>query len=286
MAASGTVLLYRIQYYDSRQNIIIMFWKYLIDIRSEAWLILFWEYINANLFALWNVRSGMSIMMMCSHIIRHVWYVRPWRVYDTNQSAVSQAKHRTVKSGWSTLVLYVTSSPMQSGAWNVEIGKSTTFGKPGRVVGRVSDTRYVEPGIQNVDPGVLLKVFIVRPLEFGCVTWLIWSGIINWRPGKFSFFNFNYTISREEHKTIYRSLRITGMAFSNQSELRAFCIPGQVNLKISYHILPNPQFRKMTCRDWPNPRRWLTESGQIPEENLPRMANPIIWLTELGHIPT
>jgi hypothetical protein len=29
-----------------RQNIIILFWKYLVDIRSEAWLNLFWEYIN------------------------------------------------------------------------------------------------------------------------------------------------------------------------------------------------------------------------------------------------
>jgi hypothetical protein len=28
------------------RHIIILFWKYLVDIRSEAWLNLFWEYIN------------------------------------------------------------------------------------------------------------------------------------------------------------------------------------------------------------------------------------------------
>jgi hypothetical protein len=30
--------------------------------------------------------------------------------------------------------------------------------------------------------------------------------------------------------------------------------------------------RKMTYWDWPNPGRWLPEEGQIPEDNLPRMA--------------
>ncbi len=29
-------------YYNSRQNIIILFWKYSVDIKSEAWLNLFW----------------------------------------------------------------------------------------------------------------------------------------------------------------------------------------------------------------------------------------------------
>jgi hypothetical protein len=32
-------------------NIMILFWKYLVDIRSEAWLNLFGEYINRKLFA-------------------------------------------------------------------------------------------------------------------------------------------------------------------------------------------------------------------------------------------
>ncbi len=40
----STVLLYR-------QNIIILFWKYVVDIRCEAWLNLFWEYTNGKLFA-------------------------------------------------------------------------------------------------------------------------------------------------------------------------------------------------------------------------------------------
>jgi hypothetical protein len=43
----------------------------------------------------------------------------------------------------------------------------------GNVVARVSGTWNVEPDIQYVDPDVFLKVFVVRPLEFGCVTWLI-----------------------------------------------------------------------------------------------------------------
>ncbi len=34
-----------------RKNIIILCWKYLIDIRSEAWLNPRWEYINRKLFA-------------------------------------------------------------------------------------------------------------------------------------------------------------------------------------------------------------------------------------------
>ncbi len=39
------------EYHISGQNIIILFWKYVVDIRSEAWLNLFWEYINGKLFA-------------------------------------------------------------------------------------------------------------------------------------------------------------------------------------------------------------------------------------------
>ncbi len=39
------------EYRNSRLNITILYWKYLLDIRSEAWLNLCWEYINRNLFA-------------------------------------------------------------------------------------------------------------------------------------------------------------------------------------------------------------------------------------------
>jgi hypothetical protein len=71
----------------------------------------------------------------------------------------------------------------------------------------------------------------------GGVTRLIRSGIINWRPSKF-FKNINHTISREENKTIYSGLRITGMALSSQSKLPAFFSPRQVNLIIRHRILP------------------------------------------------
>ncbi len=39
------------EYHNSRHNIIILFWNYAVDIRKEAWLNLFWEYINGKLFA-------------------------------------------------------------------------------------------------------------------------------------------------------------------------------------------------------------------------------------------
>jgi hypothetical protein len=62
------------------------------------------------------------------------------------------------------------------------------------------------------------------------------------------------------------------MALSNQSELPAFFSPWQVNLKISHHILLTQKFWKMTCQDWPNPRRLLTENGQITDADFSRMA--------------
>ncbi len=36
------VLFDSTEYHNSRQNIIIMFWKYFVDITREAWLNLFW----------------------------------------------------------------------------------------------------------------------------------------------------------------------------------------------------------------------------------------------------
>jgi hypothetical protein len=62
---------------------------------------------------------------------------------------------------------------------------------------------------------------IVRQFEFGGVTKLIRSGLIN---GK--FFNFNDKVSREEHKDFWDAL-------SNQIDLPAFISPRKVNLKIS-----------------------------------------------------
>ena len=45
-----TVLYFSAEYQNYIQNIIILFWKYLVDVRSEAWLNLFWEYIKGILF--------------------------------------------------------------------------------------------------------------------------------------------------------------------------------------------------------------------------------------------
>jgi hypothetical protein len=58
--------------YASLQNIIIpgrilhiiLFWKYLADIkklRSEAWLNLFWEYVNGKLFAVRILTKKFSV---------------------------------------------------------------------------------------------------------------------------------------------------------------------------------------------------------------------------------
>ncbi len=81
---------------------------------------------------------------------------------------------------------------------------------------------------------------IVQPFTFGGVTRLIQSGIINWRPGKNFFFYFKDTISREQNKTIYSSLGITGMALSKQSDLTWF------------FLSPASQLY-----DFANPVRWL-----------------------------
>jgi hypothetical protein len=47
------------EYHNSRQNVIILFWKYLVDIRSEAWLNLSCEYINGKLFAVFTKKLFM-----------------------------------------------------------------------------------------------------------------------------------------------------------------------------------------------------------------------------------
>jgi hypothetical protein len=42
--------LHLVLYHNSRQNSKILFGKYLVDISSEAWLNLLWEYIDGKLF--------------------------------------------------------------------------------------------------------------------------------------------------------------------------------------------------------------------------------------------
>jgi hypothetical protein len=45
------VLYFSTEYHNSRHYNIILFWKYLVDIKNEACLHLFGEYINGKLFA-------------------------------------------------------------------------------------------------------------------------------------------------------------------------------------------------------------------------------------------
>ncbi len=63
------VLYFSTEYHNSRQNIMILFWKYLVDIRSEAWLNLFCELINGKLFA---VHTGQYIS----------WYIYVILIYS------------------------------------------------------------------------------------------------------------------------------------------------------------------------------------------------------------
>jgi hypothetical protein len=78
---------------------------------------------------------------------------------------------------------------------------------------------------------------IVRPLEFGGVRAyrLIRSGIINWRPGKVFYINFNDKASREEHKTIYSGLGISGLTGVFQSSVRQYKNSYQFQLTTSWN---------------------------------------------------
>jgi hypothetical protein len=48
------------------------------------------------------------------------------------------------------------------------------------------------------------------------------------------------------------------------------CKPRKISLAIE-DDLPRMESGKMTYQEW-SPERWLTENGQIPEDDLPRMA--------------
>jgi hypothetical protein len=80
-------------------------------------------------------------------------------------------------------------------------------------------------------------------------------------------------VSREEHKTIYNGLRISGMTLSNQSDLPAFFSPRIVSLKIG----PIPEddisriakYRKTTFQEWPP----VYHSGS----NEPSLAPQLKW---------
>jgi hypothetical protein len=41
--AASTPVYFFAEYHYSRQNLIILFWNYLADIRNDAWLNLFWK---------------------------------------------------------------------------------------------------------------------------------------------------------------------------------------------------------------------------------------------------
>ncbi len=76
---------------------------------------------------------------------------------------------------------------------------------------------------------------IVRPFELGARLGsydLLYCNKLEVR--KVCFTKLYETISREEHKTIKCGLRISGMALSNQSDLRrgVFSVPGKLILKI------------------------------------------------------
>jgi hypothetical protein len=59
------------EYHNSRKNILILLWKYLDDARSEAWLNLFWEYIQGKFFAVqyrnWQLEPQMCEVLCAKH---------------------------------------------------------------------------------------------------------------------------------------------------------------------------------------------------------------------------
>jgi hypothetical protein len=86
MAASVLCMYFSMENHNSRQDILILFWKYLVDIRSEAWLNLFWEYINGKLVAVqlikyratspfWeqNIKSPLSSKNSVGNFAFFVW---------------------------------------------------------------------------------------------------------------------------------------------------------------------------------------------------------------------
>jgi hypothetical protein len=67
------VLYFSTEYHNSR--LIILIWKYLLDIRSEAWQNFFWEYINGKLFGVlyWRIDGGKEApccVDLCIHPIQ------------------------------------------------------------------------------------------------------------------------------------------------------------------------------------------------------------------------
>ncbi len=130
---------------------------------------------------------------------------------------------------------------------------------------------------------------IVRPFKVGGVTKLIRSCNMNWRPGKFFFFNFNDTSSREELKSLHR-LKDNWDGFVQPRWVTLhdfFWSPASKSKNQPPHscILPSPTLPeddllrmakswKMTYRESPNPGRWLTENGQIPAYDKPELARP------------
>jgi len=70
---SGSVCLFGFSKIG-RQNIIILFLKYLVDIKSVAWINLFWEHIDEKLFAVHGAAlNGMLLKGQC-HKIFCFWF--------------------------------------------------------------------------------------------------------------------------------------------------------------------------------------------------------------------
>jgi hypothetical protein len=69
--SASSITYFSTEYHNFRQNMMILFWKYLAAVRSEARLNLFWEYINRKLFTVYfreaedrvlHILAGMSLV--------------------------------------------------------------------------------------------------------------------------------------------------------------------------------------------------------------------------------
>jgi hypothetical protein len=74
-------------------------------------------------------------------------------------------------------------------------------------------------------------------------------------------------IKSHERSIKTRGLRISGPAWSNQSDLLAFFSRWKVNLKIGLNPGSEDDLPRMA-----KSRNMNTENGPIPEDDLPRMA--------------
>ncbi len=131
------------------------------------------------------------------------------------------------------------------------------------------------------------------------LNWRAWQGSFDLLLKVRQFFKkfFNDTISREEHKTIYRGLRLSEMTLSNQSHFPQFFMSPESHLiGLLYPFScsrnwPGPgksssgvtKSRKMTYRGLANSGLWQARIGLSPVSHLAK-SEKMIWWNQLPKV--